>query len=425
MSGPPNVTPPESTPRPGGGLRIGFLTHEPFYPPSGGGSAAALYLVRELVRRGHSVEVFGPALKDAEEVERRFDIRLRPFTRWQMGRTTRLRTIKYLAYPRALTGLVKHAVRRGAAFDVLLSQHSISAVAAGTLRRQLGIPAVFNFLDCLTGFMETWPPYLMPRPIARGLVHYELSLPRRYGADAVLTVSDALRERVIANGYPADRVRAIYYGYDASLFRRPENRPDPDDPEPVVVMHGSFDHHHLGPIAKGAVLTVHKQRPDVRFRFIGPRTPALEKFLSEVRAAAPAVPLDPVGFVAYESIPSMLAQATIGITPYEPSTGTHCAFIAKTVEYLALGLPVVSTPLESAKRYYAGLEAVRFSAADGTSFGQGILEWLSIPAERRRLAVEPARRKVEAELDWSRVCGRAVEFIEQAMASRAGSRSRG
>ena len=33
-------------------MRIAFLTHEPFYPPSGGGSAEAAYLVQELVRRG-------------------------------------------------------------------------------------------------------------------------------------------------------------------------------------------------------------------------------------------------------------------------------------------------------------------------------------------------------------------------------------
>ncbi len=42
-------------------MRVALLTHEPFHPPSGGGSAEALYLVRELVRRGHYVTVFAPS----------------------------------------------------------------------------------------------------------------------------------------------------------------------------------------------------------------------------------------------------------------------------------------------------------------------------------------------------------------------------
>jgi hypothetical protein len=39
-------------------MRLAFLTHEPYFPPSGGGSAEAIYLIRELVRRGHEVHLF-------------------------------------------------------------------------------------------------------------------------------------------------------------------------------------------------------------------------------------------------------------------------------------------------------------------------------------------------------------------------------
>lgn len=397
-------------------VRLALLTHEPFHPPSGGGSAAAVYLVRELARRGHAVEVFGPALPNQAEVESRFGIVLRPFTAWRMGRTTPLRTPKYLAYPAALARLVERTLARGARYDGLVAQHSISAVAAGRLGRRTGIPVVLNYLDCLTGFLETWPPYLMPRPVARALVRYELSLPRRCSAEGVLTVSDALRERLLAEGYPPDRARAVYYGYDAALFRR---RPDESlaaEAPPTVVMHGSFDHHHLGPIALAAVARVAAARPDVCFRFVGPITPALRKFREAARAAVPNLRLETPGFVPYDRIPDELSRASVGITPYELSTGTHCAFVAKTVEYLALGLPVVSTPVESAVRYYRGLEAVRFSAPDGTGFAEAVLHWLTLPEAERGALVEPARKKVAAELDWSAVCGRAAEFIEQTVA---------
>ena len=92
-------------------MHLAFLTHEPFHPLSGGGSAEAVYLVSEFVRRGHAVDVFGPELPDAAEVERMFGIRLRPFRGWTMGRYASLRTPKYLAYPFALERLVRDAAR--------------------------------------------------------------------------------------------------------------------------------------------------------------------------------------------------------------------------------------------------------------------------------------------------------------------------
>ncbi|MBX3746502.1 MAG: glycosyltransferase [Verrucomicrobiae bacterium] len=394
-------------------MRIALLTHEPFHPPSGGGSAAAVYLVRQLVARGHEVEVFGPALPDAPDVEARFHIRLRPFTAWPMGRTTPLRTPKYLAYPVALSRQIARLLASGLHFDVVVAQHAISAVAAGRLGRRFQIPTVFNLLDCLTGFLETWPACLMPRPLARALVRYELHLPVRFQASRVLTVSDSLRERLIATGYPADRVRATYYGYDSTLFRVPA-QPCPSPPEPRVVMHGSFDRHHLGPIARTAVIETARARPHVPFRFVGPATPSLNAFLRTVRAAVPGILIEQPGFVPYDRMPSSLLDATVGITPYEPSTGTHCAFVAKTVEYLALGLPVVCTPLESALRYYKGLDGIRFSRANGPDFARLLIDTLDWSSTRRAAAVAPARHKVATELDWNIICRRAADWIEGA-----------
>ena len=175
-------------------MRLALLTHEPFYPPSGGGSAEANYLVNELTRRGHEVHLFCPDFPERVAVAARFGITVHPFTGWEMGRYTRLRSLKYLAYPGGLRRLVRRTAR-DISFDAILSQHAISAVAAGRLKADLGVPVVMNFLDFLTGFMESWPPWAMPRFVLRRLMAYELSLPKRHDADAVLTVSEGLARR--------------------------------------------------------------------------------------------------------------------------------------------------------------------------------------------------------------------------------------
>ena len=394
-------------------MRAAFLTHEPFYPPSGGGSAEALYLVQELVRRKPEVHIFCPKLADAAATQRQFGVQLHEFKTWKMGRYATGRNFKYLLYPFFLQRMVSAAAAT-LEFDVLLSQHTISAVAAGRLRRKLGLPVVMNFLDYLSGFMETWPSYVMPKPVLRRLMNFEMSLPSRYHADGVMTVSDTLADYFAEAGYPRTRLCPIYYGYDAELFQPPENRETlQNEKSPVVVMHGSFDQHHLGPIARDAIRLVNQRRPEVIFRFVGQHTPALAKFVQDMRQRSPPPRIECTGFVPYAEVARHLAGAAVGMVPYEESRGVHCAFVAKIVEYVGMGLPVVSTPLDSARRYFGGEPLVRFSEFAGASFGARILAWLDEPPGKRRALAPPAIQRVRTELNWRAISHKAIDFVEK------------
>jgi glycosyltransferase involved in cell wall biosynthesis len=393
-------------------MRIAFVTHEPFFPPTGGGSAEAIYLVQEFTRRGHEVHVFCPEIADAEAVMAEFGIVLHEFRRWRMGRYTALRNFKYLLYPRAIQSLVEEEARQ-TPFDLVFSQHAISAVAAGRLKESLGAPVVMNFLDYLTGFMETWPRYLAPRLLLRRLKKYELSLPNRYQADGILTVSDTLADYFAELGYPRERILPIYYGYDSTFFPlRPESAIAVADRLPTVVMHGSLDHHHLKRVALDAIGFIVQNRPEVVLKFVGQQTATLKGFLRQVQRRSPGARVECTGFVPYDEVARHLAECSIGIVPYEESVGTHCAFVAKIVEYLAVGLPVVSTPLNSAVRYFGDEPMVRFSEFDGVSFGRKVLSGLLDPPELRRHFARAASARVQKELDWRVISQRAADFVE-------------
>ncbi len=392
-------------------LRIAFLTHEPFFPPSGGGSAEAVYLVEELARRGHEVHVFCPQIADAQNVGKRFGIHLHQFNKWPMGRYARLRNVKYLLYPYFLERMVADAARN-LKFDLLLSQHAISAVAAGKLKPQLKIPVVMNFPDLLTGFMETWPAWLAPRPLITALERFEISMPARYGVDGVLAISDTLVDLFIERGFPREKILPIYYGYDAAKFPFQARALDKTRP-PVIVMHGSFDAHHLGNIALGAIRFVTQKRKDAVFRFVGRQTSSLQNFLRRAQNEIPGFKFETTGFVSYDEVSKHLADATVGMVPYEESAGTHCAFVAKVVEYVASGLPAVCTPLKSIRRFFHDDPIIRFSEFDGEDFGRKIISWLDdMPSDWQSAARKSAAR-VEAELDWRPLCRKAAAFVEQ------------
>ena len=390
-------------------LRIAFLTHEPFFPPSAGGSAEAVYLVEEMVRRGHEVHVFCPQIADAGEVAKKFGIRLHLFTTWKMGRYARLRNFKYLVYPFFLERMVALAARQ-VKFDLVFSQHAISAVAAGKLKARLGVPVVMNFPDLLTGFMETWPSYFMPRPVVRALMRYEVSLPVRYRVDGVLAISDMLADLFVERGFERTKIQPIYFGYAAEHFPFQSRSPAGQGPA-VVVMHGSLDVHHLGPTAFGAIRYVTQQRPGTIFRFVAKKTPTLEKFLARAQREIPGFKFEAPGFVPYAQVAEYLADARVGIIPYEESAGTHCAFVAKSVEYLAVGLPAVSTPLKSIQTYFGKDPMIHFSTFDGEDFGRAIVRRLDEKIDETQARASAAR--VKAELDWQPLCRKAVAFAEQ------------
>jgi glycosyltransferase involved in cell wall biosynthesis len=327
-----------------------------------------------------------------------------------MGRYAKGRNFKYLAYPFFLERMVADAACE-IKFDRLFSQHAISAVAAGKLKRRLGVPVIMNFPDLLTGFMETWPSYVAPKPLVSALMRYEIGLPLKYGVDGVCAISDEFADRLAARGYPREKICPIYYGYDAAAFPLRAQPPAPGQP-PVVVMHGSFDSHHLGSIAFDAVKHVVDKKPETVFRFVGKLTPGLEAFLSRAKTIS-GFKHEATGFTPYAEVSRQLATATVGIVPYEESAGTHCAFVAKIVEYVATGLPVVCTPLRSVRRYFQNDPMVKFSEFNGQSFGSQILSWLETPPARWLPAAAPSAARVRSELDWSPLCRKAVDFMER------------
>jgi glycosyltransferase involved in cell wall biosynthesis len=259
--------------------------------------------------------------------------------------------------------------------------------------------------------METWRTWLAPRPLVEALKRFEISMPSRFGADGVLTVSDTLADLFAERGFPREKILPIYYGYDAGKFPFRAQSPPGNQP-PVVVMHGSFDAHHLGQIAFDAIQFVTQQRPKVVFRFIGKKTAALEGFLNRAQRQIPGFKFEATGFVPYAEVGGHLADASVGIVPYEESAGTHCAFVAKVVEYVASGLPAVATPLKSIQSYFRDDPMVRFSKFAGADFGRKITGWLDESPEVWQIRAAQSAARVRTELDWLPLCRKAVDFAE-------------
>jgi teichuronic acid biosynthesis glycosyltransferase TuaH len=111
-----------------------------------------------------------------------------------------------------------------------------------------------------------------------------------------------------------------------------------------------------------------------------------------------------VGAVPFEDLPRWFARLDVGLTPYADTPFNRASFPLKTLEYLAAGLPVVSTDLPASRRL-AG-ETGQVVVAD--DFADTVVE--TACAVWTPDAVEE-RRSVAARHSWA---ARAMEFIRLA-----------
>ena len=107
------------------------------------------------------------------------------------------------------------------------------------------------------------------------------------------------------------------------------------------------------------------QRPDLHFVMIGP----------VVKIDASTLPqranIHWLGGKSYEELPAYLANQDAAMLPFALNESTRFISPTKTPEYLAAGLPVVSTPITDVVRPYGELQLVRI-AADAADFVNAI-----------------------------------------------------
>jgi glycosyltransferase involved in cell wall biosynthesis len=397
-------------------LHVAIVTHEPFWPPSGGGSSQAPFLAETLLSRGHRISLFCPCTpQERRVISDRFPLDVVPFDRYPMGRRTSMRTLKYLAFPWFMEKLLVRR-HRNDRMDVVLAQHSISGVAAGRFGLRRRVPVVLNYLDYLTGYLDhgiwaKWPMASVPRMLQA----FERSMPRRYHAAEVLTISDTLADLLASNDYPASRIHPIYYGFDADVFD-PQAARIPDGLEPGYVMtHGSLDDFHVSHLLFDAMAHVLRERPRTRFVIVGQGRGAFEKFRDRC-AERFGQQVIFTGWVPYAEIPGYLKGAAAGLVPYPPSTGAHHTVVCKLIEYAAMGVPSVCTDLRGTRRFFDEYPGIRFSPFSGNAIGREVLQLLDQPYSEDR----PVHEKVREQLNWTTLSSRVADLVEAAAVEHTG-----
>jgi glycosyltransferase involved in cell wall biosynthesis len=255
-------------------------------------------------------------------------------------------------------------------------------------------PVLYNRSDRHSEFGEADNAWL------RGL---EDSLLRR--SDRVLYTSHALMDE--ERGVVGDRATWLDHGVDVAHFTVPPGAPVPPElahlPRPIIGFFGAIEDYLVDLALLDAVAGAF---PAASIVLVGPATCSLG-------AVGRRPNVDYLGVRPYEQIPLYGAAFDVALMPWLDNAWIRYANPIKLKEYLALGVPIVSTPFPELEHYGDAVRTASGTDAFIAAVGAALDERDPDQAARRRALV--------ADATWDRVAQRMLDEIAACEESRAGS----
>lgn len=227
-------------------------------------------------------------------------------------------------------------------------------------------------------------------------------------ADLVLCGGKSLYEARIGR-HP--EIHCVPSGVDVAHFARgADGLPDPVDqaglPRPRLGFYGVIDERmDLQLLAEIAAT-----RPAWSFVMVGP-------VVKITPADLPQAPnIHWLGRKDYAELPAYAGSWDIALMPFARNASTEFISPTKTPEYMASGLPVVSTSIRDVVSGYGGLNAIRI-ADDPAHFIEACEDLLAAP-ETARAAWRAEARDCLADKSWDGIAARITRELDSALAAR-------
>lgn len=241
-------------------------------------------------------------------------------------------------------------------------------------------------------------------PQAKRIARSERQLFRE--VDLVFVTSAKLKERA---AQLTERVYLFPCGVDFEGFTRVRKAPDevPSDlrvvPGPVVGYIGGV--HQW--VDQELLAAVAAKMPEVNFVLVGPRQ-------IDVSALTRHQNVFLLGARSREEVPRYIKGFRVGIVPYRLSDYTAHVYPNKLNEYLAMGIPVVSTDLPEIRRFNAEHGGVVAIGQDAESFAKAIGDAL----EDRSAQTMWQRIEAAQQNDWAVRIEQMSGLIEERLTAR-------
>jgi len=284
--------------------------------------------------------------------------------------------------------------------DLLYQRFDPANWSGVALARERGIPLVLEFNGSEVWIADHWD-----RPFRHRALFVDVEAANLKHADLIVVVSEVLRQGLLDRGVEPERVivrpngadtERYHPGVDGSAVRRRLDLAG----STVVGFVGTFGMWHGAPVLARAARRVLRERPGVRFLFVGDGRDRqeCEAILEPCREAVRFT-----GLVPQEAGPEHLAAMDILAAPHvENPDGTRFfGSPTKLFEYMAMGRGIVASRLEQIGDVLEdGATALLVPPGDEGALAEALLRLVDDTALRGRLG-EAARARALERHTWT------------------------
>jgi glycosyltransferase involved in cell wall biosynthesis len=211
-------------------------------------------------------------------------------------------------------------------------------------------------------------------------------------ASAVLTVHEPYREELVVRGIPAAKISVVMNSLDESLL--PSSSPLELDDSFTIFYHGTVTPHYGVRLLVEAAAQLRDSIPDLRVVICGEGDD-----LPVIRALARELRVDDLlqvsGFLPQVEVLQAARRASVGVVPNLRTRLNRFALSTKLLEYVALGVPVVSADLPTIRKHFSPEEVSFFEPGDASALASALQDVFADP-DAARVRAAAARRRYEA-----------------------------
>lgn len=347
-----------------------------------------------LVREGASVDVIALRRKGLSKREtvrgiRVFRIQQRSIA--ESGRLTYAANV-LLFFVRAVLLITKRQIARR--YD-LVHVHSVPdcLVFAAWFPKLMGARIILDIHDVLPEF------YASKFKISHNTLIFKLLLwverTSAAFADHVIVANDLWRERLVTRSVKGEKCTAILNFPDRSIFRR--NGRTRSDDRFVMIYPGTLNSHQGVDTAIRALALIKSQAEDVDFHIYGHG-----RTQQELRELSINLGLEKRVFfhepVPLREVAQIVENADLGIVPKRNDGFGNEAFSTKTLEFMAMGVPVIVADTTIDRHYFNDSVVSFFRSNDEKDLARCMLELINNP-QRRMEMIAKAEEFVRS-YDW-------------------------
>lgn len=389
------------------GQRILYIKNMMWFGAQAGGSVGHVAgVINGLASEGAEVSIVSPT--ETPMLDRRV----------RHVRPSRLRVLGIPSQAnlfRMQRGALRAAIAEARTFrpTMVYQRLTLGDFTGALVAKMLGIPLVVEYNGSEVWCLRNWGDGVRYR--AQFEASEQAMLDR---ANYVFTISEVLRDELLARGVPGKRVGWYPNGVDAERFsparfraedvRAHRKRLGFGETDRVVTFVGTFgDWHGAEVLAHASVLLCGRpelpERPRLRFMFVGDgRNRQRCEMIVAGTPAADACTF--VGLVPQHETPEYLAASDILVSPHVPNPDGTPFFGSPTklFEYMAMGKPIVASALgQISKVLVDGETALLVRPGDPEALAAGIRKLLTDPAAAEAVA-RNARQEAVLRYSWKR-----------------------